>query len=431
MYFLYDIALFLATPMILVYCLYSSWRKGWRREGIAERFGIYDAGMLSALDGQKTIWVHAVSVGETIAVMPLLKGLKAEFPERKIVLSNGTETGHKVALTLNEADLCIYFPFDFRFAVRRLLELIHPSLILVVETEIWPNFLRTAREMGIPVVMVNGRISDRSFGSYLRLRWFFSRILSDYACFCMQTCEDARRIVAMGAPPDRVEVTKNLKYDLPVASFSPTEKQDIRSSFHIPPGVSVVTTGSTHEGEDETVISVYRRLLAEGKELFLILAPRHPERVPQVAELLRREGVPFTLRSKLDGRCGLFRAGELLLVDTVGELMRFYTVSDVAFVGGSLVPTGGHNVLEPASLRVPVLFGPHMNNFRESASLILAYGGGLQVRDGEELATVLGTLLDDEAKRRAMGDSGARLMEENSGSTLLHLRVVECLLEGH
>ncbi|HYS44531.1 MAG TPA: 3-deoxy-D-manno-octulosonic acid transferase, partial [Geobacteraceae bacterium] len=417
---LYNIALWLAFPFLIAYHLYRSTSRG-RRPAFAERFGSIAKGKLAALEGERPIWVHAVSVGETNAVKPLLKALKERYPERKIVISNVTETGRSVALTIAEADLCIYFPFDYRFAVRRLLARIRPALILVVETEIWPNFLRAAREMGMPAVMVNGRISDRSFGRYLRLRWFFSRVLGDFARFCMQTGEDARRIVAMGAPSDRVEVTRNLKYDLPVASFSPTEKAEMRGLYRIPAGLLVLTGGSTHQGEEEAMVAAYRRLIAEGRELLLVLAPRHPERVPQVAEILRREGVPLTLRSLLTGRSEPFRSGEALLVDTVGELMRFYAVSDLVFVGGSLVPTGGHNILEPASLRVPVLFGPYMSNFRESAALVLEYGGGRQIQSGDELAAALASLLDDGEERRTMGENGARLMEENGGATLRHL----------
>ncbi|MCM2356562.1 MAG: 3-deoxy-D-manno-octulosonic acid transferase [Geobacteraceae bacterium] len=423
----YDIALWLALPLVLAYHFFRSVRRN-RPAAFAERFGAIAPGDLALLGGQRPILVHAVSVGETIAVRPLLKALKERFPDSKIVLSNGTETGRSIARTLPEADLCIYFPFDYRFAVRRLLGRIRPSLILVVETEIWPNFLRSAREMGVPAVLVNGRISDRSFGRYLCLRRFFAVILGDFARFCMQTEEDARRIVAIGAPPDRVEVARNLKYDLAVAPSSAAGKAELRNGFRIPPDVPVFTAGSTHQGEEEAAISAYRLLLARGLELLLVLAPRHPERVPQVAELLRRAGIPFTLRSQLAGRTALFRPGEALLVDTVGELLRFYDVSELVFVGGSLVPTGGHNVLEPASLRVPVLFGPHMSNFREAAALILSCGGGLQVRDGAELAAALEELLKDETRRHAMGASGARLMEENSGSTALHLQVVEKLL---
>jgi 3-deoxy-D-manno-octulosonic-acid transferase len=402
-----------------------------RPAALAERFGVIDPHELAAVEGNRPIWVHAVSVGETIAAKPLLKALREKYPDRKIVVSNVTETGRSVALKLAEADLCIYFPFDFGFAVRRILASIQPSVILVVETEIWPNFLRVARRMEVPVVMVNGRISDRSFSRYLRLGWFFRPILGDFACFCMQTGEDARRIVAMGAPADRVEVTGNLKYDLPVAVVSPAQKAEIRDAFFLPSGMAVFTAGSTHQGEDELLISAYRCLIAAGKKVFMVLVPRHPERAPQVAEFLKQENMAFTLRSGINGRTGPFSPGEVLLVDTVGELMRFYAVSDVVFVGGSLVATGGHNILEPASLRVPVLFGPHMSNFREAAEFILACGGGLQVEDGEELTAVLARLLDDPEERCAMGENGAGLLEENSGSTVLHVKVVERFLKGN
>jgi 3-deoxy-D-manno-octulosonic-acid transferase len=245
----------------------------------------------------------------------------------------------------------------------------------------------------------------------------------------MQTREDARRISAMGAPADRVDVTRNLKYDIPVNLVSPEQKNEIRHAFAIPRSLAVFTAGSTHQGEEEQVIGAYRRLCAEHRSVFMILVPRHPERAPQLAELLVREGVTFTLRSQLTSRTDDFCAGEVLLVDTVGELVRLYAASDLVFVGGSLVPTGGHNILEPASLRIPVLFGPHMSNFREAASLLLACGGGMEVANGEELATVIADLLKNDSKRSAMGESSARLMDENSGSVQLHLRVVASLLE--
>lgn len=423
----YEIAIWLTALFFLPYHFYRSVQRK-RPAAFAERFGALALHDLAALEGKRPIWVHAVSVGETIAAKPLLKALRERFPDRKIVISNVTETGRSVALQLAEADLCIYFPFDFGFAVRNILESIRPSVILIVETEIWPNFLRTARLMGIPAVIVNGRISDRSFARYLRLGWFFRSVLGDIGWFCMQTREDARRIIAMGAPVDRVEVTGNLKYDLPLTAVSPSEREQIRSAFLLPPDVLVFTAGSTHQGEDEVVISAYRQLVATGKKVLMVLVPRHPERAPEVAELLKRDKVACTLRSGLNGRTNPLSAGEVLLVDTVGELMRFYAVSDIAFVGGSLVPTGGHNILEPASFQVPVIFGPHMSNFREAAEFILACGGGLQVRDGEELGAVLGMLLDDPARRCAMGANGARLLAENSGSTALHAQVVERFL---
>lgn len=426
---LYEIAIRLAALFFIPYHYYRSVQRK-RPAAFAERFGVLPSGELAVLEGKRPLWVHAVSVGETIAARPLLKALREKYPDRKIVVSNVTETGRSVALKLPEADLCIYFPFDFGFAVRRILSRIQPSVILIIETEIWPNFLRSARQSGIPVVMVNGRISDNSFANYCRLTWFFRTVLGDFSWFCMQTGEDARRIVAMGAPPDRVEVTGNLKYDLPVVATLPSDRENARSGFQIPADLPVFTAGSTHQGEDELVVSVYRGLLATGKSLFMILAPRHPERVPLVAEMLEREGVPFTLRSGLAGRTDPFAAGEVLLVDTVGELMKFYAVSDVVFIGGSLVPTGGHNILEPASLRVPVLFGPNMANFREAAENLLACGGGVQVDDVDGLAGSLEELLADGERRHDMGERGARLLEENSGATRRHVQAVERLQEG-
>jgi 3-deoxy-D-manno-octulosonic-acid transferase len=427
-YLIYDIALFLATPLIFVYSLFRSWRKGRRREGFAERCAIYDAGMLSSLRGQKTIWVHAVSVGETIAVKPLLKALKESFPEFRIIMSNVTETGRRIAEMIPEVDHCLYFPIDYRFAVKRALKQTHPELVIVVETEIWPNFLRIARELGIPTVLTNGRISDRSFGRYLKLKWFFRPVLGNISAFCMQTAVDSQRIVAIGADPARVHVTRNLKYDIQVTASTDELKRELREGCKIPEEIVTITAGSTHAGEEEIVIAAYQRLLADGRECMLVLVPRHPERAVRVAEVIENTDLKLTLRSLLERHKGQFAPGEVLLVDTVGELLRFYAMSDIAFVGGSLAPTGGHNILEPASLGVPVLFGPHMQNFRESAALILSCGGGFQVKDGEELTAVLQLLMDDQDKRHNAGKKGMRLLEENSGATGMHMEVIRKLL---
>ncbi len=428
MYFLYDIVLFLATPLIVAYDLIRAWRRGKRREGIAERLGIYDAEMVAALSGRKTIWVHAVSVGETIAVKPLLKAIREEFPDIAIVLSNVTETGRSIAEKTAGIDRCVYFPSDYRFTVRRALAQVHPALVIVVETEIWPNFLRVTREMGIPALLVNGRISDRSFGRYLTFKGFFRPVLKNVSAFCMQTAEDVRRIIAIGAEPDRVHVSGNLKYDIPVTVPTAEKKREMRGTWRIPAGAMVITAGSTHEGEEEAVLAAYQRLLAKGRECFMVLVPRHPERAGQVAGILGNFGMKFTLRSELERREDEFRAGEVLLVDTVGELMRFYAIADLAFVGGSLVPTGGHNILEPASLGTPVLFGPHMNNFRESAALLLAGGGGFQVKDREDLAAVQQNLLDDPGKRSDAGQNGMRLLLENGGATQKQMEMIKRLL---
>jgi 3-deoxy-D-manno-octulosonic-acid transferase len=422
-YFLYDLLLLLLSPLVIGYYLFRALQRG-RPAALARRFGVLPAADLAKIAGKDTIWVHAVSVGETIAVKALLKALKERFPQNKIVISNVTETGRSISLTLAEADLCIYFPFDFGFAVHRLIDSVDPSLIIIVETEIWPNFMKAARNRDIPVVLVNGRISDRSFGRYLRLSWIFRRVLANFSAFCMQTAEDARRIVAIGAQPSCVHVAKNLKYDIPVAGVSDERFQELRSRYRIPAEIKVLTAGSTHPGEEELLVQTYKTLLAGQRDLVLVLAPRHPERAARISELLQREGVPHRFRSALDEQSVPFGSGEVLLLDTVGELTKLYSISDLVFVGGSLVPVGGHNVLEPASCHVPVLFGPFMNNFREIAELILKCNGGIQVADADELTGAVGALLDDGEKRLEIGRNGGRLLEENSGSIDRHLEII-------
>jgi 3-deoxy-D-manno-octulosonic-acid transferase len=370
-----------------------------------------------------------VSVGESVACRPLLKAIKTRFPGRALILSNMTETGRSIASGFPEVDRCIYFPFDYRFAVRRLLKIVNPSAIVVVETELWPNFLREARLSGIPVIIANGRISDRSFNGYLRAKSFFRPVLANVARFCMQSAEDAVRITAIGADSAKVKVARNLKFDINASPVSVERKVEHRRKFAIPGDTPVITAGSTHDGEEEAIVAAYLELAESGHHPFLVLVPRHPERAASVAELLKKNRIEFRLRSTLTGDESEFRAGEILLVDTVGELMQFYALADIVFVGGSLVPTGGHNLLEPASLGVPVLFGPNMTNFREIASLVKQYGAGCEVEDLKALLKGLRQLLDEPATRSTMGENGIRLLSENGGATALHMAVIEEVLK--
>jgi 3-deoxy-D-manno-octulosonic-acid transferase len=427
-YFLYDTLLLFALPVIIGYHLFRSLTRR-RPAALPERFGFLPSSERAKVEGHETIWIHAVSVGETIAAKSLLKELKKRFPQKKIVLSNVTETGRSIAVKLPEADLCIYFPFDYGFAARKLLDAVNPSLVIIVETEIWPNFLRAARMREIPVVLVNGRISDRSFDRYKKLRWVFRRVLADFSAFCMQTAEDAKRIAAMGAQPENIHVTNNLKYDIPVAGLPEERSRELRDAYHIPSSILVFTAGSTHQGEEELVIKTYKELAGGSSNVFLILAPRHPERAVKVSDLLRNEGIGHKLRSGLDNHSPQFRPGEVLLLDTVGELASLYAISDLVFVGGSLVPIGGHNILEPASMKVPVIFGPFMNNFREITAMILKINGAVQISDGLELTTSVRVLLEDEDKRHEIGANGARLLDENRGSTERHMEIIASFLE--
>ncbi|HEY6837733.1 MAG TPA: 3-deoxy-D-manno-octulosonic acid transferase [Geobacteraceae bacterium] len=427
-YFLYDMALLAAAPVILFLVLSRGWRRGRKREGLGERLGFIAEEKRARLAGRDVIWVHAVSVGETMAVKPLLRALKGRFPRKAIVLSTVTETGQSIAATLADVDVPLYFPFDYGFAVGRAFSQIRPSLVVIMETEIWPNFVRGARQRGIPVVMVNGRISDRSSRRYEKLRWFFGPVLANFAALCMQSTEDARRITAAGAPGDRVMVAGNLKYDLPPVELSREERASLRDGYRLPASVKVFTAGSTHAGEEELVVAAYRELLAQDPESFLVLVPRHPERAAQVGALVESAGLACTYRSRLEEGRGTLAAGGVLLVDTVGELLRFYAVSDLVFVGGSLVPTGGHNLLEPAACGVPVLFGPCMDNFREITALVLSAACGVQVRDGEELASQTAALLADRERSMAMGERGLALIREQSGATDRHLAVLASYL---
>lgn len=424
---LYNLLLLLILPLLVPYHVYRSLSRG-RRSALAERFGMLSESELACIEGAGTILVHAVSVGETMAALPLLKGIRARFPEKRLVISNVTETGRGVALKSN-ADLCIYFPFDYPFAVRSVLKKVRPDLVVIMETEIWPNFIKEARRAGIPVLLANGRISDRSVPRYLRLSWFFRPVLQKLSALCMQTAVDAERIESIGARPETVHVAGNLKYDIPVTRRSAEEVAQLKKRYGVPEGTFVFTAASTHDGEDLPVLEAYRALLASRPESFLVLAPRHPERGAAVAELVGRNGFTFLRRSQLGSNPEPQQPGAVLVLDTVGELAGLYGASDLVFVGGSLVPTGGHNPLEPAACAVPVLFGPHMQNFREIAPLFVSRGGGRQVPDAASLAAEVVSLAADTAARTEMGRRGAGILEANAGATERHLDLMAHCME--
>lgn len=430
MYLLYDLILLVAAAVLIPWFVLRGLRHGKVRRGIRERLGLYAADRLTPLAGRKVIWVHAVSVGETRAAIPLLRALKAAYPQSALVLSNVTETGHAIAGGIKEVDLRIFFPFDLSWVVRRVLGRINPSLIVIVETEIWPNFVRLAHQSGIPVLLVNGRISDRSYPRYRRARWLFRPILQQFSAFCMQTEQDAERIRGMGAPPARVEVTRNLKFDMQAALPDPAAAASLRQSLRLPDRASVWVAGSTHAGEEEVVLDAYRQLVEEGRDLVLVLVPRHPERCRGIGEMLSGRGVPVFLRTAVASSARPLAPGEVLLVDTVGEMLKLYAVADLVFVGGSLVAVGGHNILEASLLKKPVIFGIYMHNFKEISELLLAAGGGIQVTSKAELLSAVRRLLDNNEEGRRMGERGHALLEANAGATEHTLAVIRRLL-GH
>jgi len=417
------ISIFLLVPVIL-YHLYRSVSRG-RPPAFAERFGCISAEELAKIAGRPVVWLHAVSVGESIAARPLLKALRTRYPDHAILVSNTTETGRGIVSSFAEKDLCIYFPFDFLPAVLRVLDCIRPELVIIMETEIWPNFTREAAGRKIPVILANGRISDRSYTRYLTFSWFFRHALELFSMLCMQTDTDRERIIAIGAPHERTVRSGNLKYDIPYGKVPHDEKVELRERYLIPAGATVITAGSTHPGEEELVLHTYRQLLATGEKLFLVLVPRHPERAGMVAGMLDDGKFAYRRRTALTtDNADLFQDGEVLLVDTVGELMSFYALADVVFVGGSLVPTGGHNLLEPASVGVATVFGPHVTNFREIAGLVLQYGAGIQVDTPEGLTETCRALVTSPELRRVLGQNGLKLMRDNGGATERHMEII-------
>jgi 3-deoxy-D-manno-octulosonic-acid transferase len=415
------LSIFLLIPVVL-FNIYRSIRLGWPL-ATAERFGVIPQKRLAAIASRPVILLHAVSVGEIIAARPLLKLLRATYPGHAIVVTNTTETGRTTAAGFPEIDLCLYFPFDFLPSVRALLTSVQPQVIIIMETEIWPNFCHEASRRGIPLLLANGRISDRSFPRYLKFSWFFRPPLRCFSAICMQSEVGGQRITAIGAAPEAVRITGNLKNDIPSRQSGDDERRKLRCRYAIPDDCCVLTAGSTRNGEEQYLISAYTELSAELGAIFLILVPRHPVRTGEIAALLEAAGLRYIKRTDLNEGDRL-QPGEVLLVDTVGEMMNLYAVADIAYVGGSMVPLGGHNLLEPASIGVPSVFGSHMANFREIEELVLQYGAGIQVTTAEELTTSLRALITSADLRRIVGQNGLKLMRDNGGATERHMKII-------
>ncbi len=425
MFFLYNILITLLAVVGLPWFLVKLITTPKYREGAAQRLGFLPSPLLQPIEGSKPIWVHAVSVGETIAAAPLIRKLRRQYPARKIVLSTVTATGNLTARAqVPDADAVIFFPFDLPGILHRVVRSINPALFILIETEIWPNCIRLLHKRKVPILVVNGRISQGSYRGYRRIRFMMKRVLPRINGFLMQTEEDAQRIVALGAPPDRVQNAGNIKFDRDVLPLAEMEQLAIRRDYFLPEEGPILIAGSTHSGEEAALIGTYLQLRHAHPDLVFILAPRHPERAPEVEALLQAMELTYQKRSRpQSGRA-------VLLLDTVGELMRLYGIGTVAFVGGSLVPSGGHNILEPAIYGVPVVFGPHMENFPEITEVMVAHLAGLQVKSADALAAVVGELLRNDARRQAMGDAGMAVIRNNQGALETNLALVgELLME--
>jgi 3-deoxy-D-manno-octulosonic-acid transferase len=422
MYLLYSALLAAGLLVSLPYWMFGKRRHGKYREGLGERLGKLPPRLQP--QAASTIWVHAVSVGEVLAVSELVDQLYRRFPEYRVVVSTTTLTGQKLAAKHFGEDRVFYFPLDFAFAIRPYLSALRPRLVVLAETEFWPNFLRLAHSSGAQVAVVNARISDRSRPGYRRFRFILTKVLRNIDLFLAQTSEDASRLREIGAPADRVQVSGNLKFDVSVPEPPPIVAS-LRSNFQQGAAGPVVVCGSTVEGEEELLLRAFEIVMASHPRVVMILAPRRPERFNEVAQLLGQRGIRFWRRSSWSGDA---IAGGVFLLDTIGELASLYALADVAFVGGSLVARGGHNIIEPAQYGVPIMVGNHTENFRDIASLFQSLNA-VRVVGPEEFPAVLMDLLSNKEERIALGRRGGEALRSQLGATSRTLAALEKLLE--
>ena len=422
MYLIYSGLYALALIVSLPYWLVGMARAGKYRAGLKERFGAVPSRLALPRSEHKSIWVHAVSVGEVLAVAGLISSLKGEFPETQIFISTTTLAGQKLARERFGEQYVFYMPLDLPFAVSAYLRAIRPKMVIVAETEFWPNALRLTKESGAHLVVVNARISDRSLPGYSRFRLLLRRILQNVDLFIAQTEIDRERLVAIGAAPERVHVGGNLKFDIQPAAES-TLSCTLRQVLS--PDQRVLVFGSTVEGEEPLLIPCFKAVLNEYPESVIVLAPRHPERFEGVAELLRTSGLSFWRRSTWNSTR---LAGGVLLLDSIGELASVYSLAELAFVGGSLVPRGGDNILEPAQFAKPVIIGPYYENFREVVRTFLAKDA-VRIVNSEHLTEAVLELLQSPHHGVQLGSHAWSVVEGGRGSTQRSIAALREVLE--
>ncbi len=421
MYLLYSALMATGLLLSLPYWMLAR-RHGRWREGLGERLGKVPERLQA--QSTPTIWIHAVSVGEVLAVSELVRKLRERFPRYRVVVSTTTATGQKLAQKHFGDDSVFYFPLDLAFAIRPYLSALRPQLVVLAETEFWPNFLQLAHASGARLAVVNARISDRSWPGYRRFRPVLRKILQDIDLFLAQTEEDAIRLRDISAPVERVHVSGNLKFDVEPPP-APAIVANLRASFQQSGAGPVIVCGSTMEGEERLLLLAFQNVLASHPTTVMILAPRRPERFEDVAGLLQQLGVRFWRRSSWTGDA---IASGVFLVDTIGELSSLYALADVAFVGGSLVPRGGHNIIEPAQYGVPIMVGNHTENFRDIISLFQSHNA-VRIVGPAEFPLALMDLLSNEAERIALGRRGAETLRSQMGATEKTVHALEQLLE--
>ena len=428
MHALYTVVIVVLAVLLSPWFAYQAIRYRKYIGSLAQRMGYLPVSF--NLDGDQSIWIHAVSVGEALTARALVTDLKARYPGLRIFLSTTTLTGQQVARTrLPDVDAVFFFPFDWPPFVRRTLRLVKPRLFIMMETEIWPNLLRACRRSGVKTMLVNGRISSRSYPRYRLARPFFRRVLADVDRFCMQSEESARRIVDIGADPARVTITGSLKFDSlesPAAVAAGRGAGRVLRYFRLPASRLVFMAASTVKGEEDAVLAAYAAVRRAYPTALLVLAPRKPERFGDADALARAEGLRVVRRTEL--AVDAEPRADVVILDTIGELAHLFQIATVVFVGGSLVDHGGHNILEPAVHGKPIVFGPHMQNFAEIAAGFLREQAAVQVHDAGALAATVVRLMGDPVGRARLGAAARALVEANRGAKPRTLDAIAAVL---
>ena len=429
MYALYSTLLALALLVTLPYWIFQMLRHGKYRRGLSERLGRIPSRLRA--DPRPGIWIHAVSVGEVLAISGVVERLRSDYPDHRVVISTTTDASQRLARKRFGEENVFFFPLDFKFAIRPYLQFLRPGLIVIAETEFWPNFLRLAHQTGARIAVVNARISDRSLPGYRRFSRIFKRILNQIDIFLTQTSEDARRLLEIGAPAEHVRVIGNLKFDVPLPPATPLVT-DLRSAFARAGAGPVFVCGSSVQDEEPLLLRAFQNVLASYPQSMMILAPRHPERFAEVAKLLQDLHTRFWRRSTWNGEP---MAGGVLLLDSIGELTSLYALADVAFVGGSLVPRGGHNIIEPAQHGVAIVVGNHTENFRDIVELF-ASRDAVKIVGPAELPLVFMELIksdsnsDENSERISLGRRAAQTARDQMGATERTMTELSRLLPG-
>ncbi len=422
---LYNILLLIVAIPGLLYFLLKMLLTGKYRNSFLQKLGARQKHLLADIPAGKRIWIHAVSVGEVTAAAPIVAALKKHRPEIRIIFSTSTETGQGMAHRLiTGADAFIYFPLDIPFAVNKMMNLVHPDVFVLVETELWPNFLVACRKRGVSSLIVNGRISPRSFHKYRKTSFFWRRILENVAAAGMISDIDASRISIMGMDTGKLKVLGNAKYDALAAMASSTLHDDISRRFHVRKDEKFLVAGSTHPGEEDVVVQVYRELLMHYPEFKLILVPRHIERTPEVMSLLRQADLKdvITVTEINNGRPR--QDEKVIVVDVIGELFKVYSLATIVYCGGSLVPKGGQNILEAAAWGKVIFYGPSMEDFSQEAALLEEAGAGIRIHNTQELSEGLLHILADPQDLLARGESGQAVVRANMGAAERYAEMV-------